>query len=640
MWKVAAVIGVLAAALAAMVASDRTLPPAELTVLNRSEFNTVDPQRMSYLHDLRLAYSIYEPLVRWDNESESFDIVPAAASGWTVSGDGLEYEFRIREEASWSNGEPLTARDFVFSWRRGMLPDTVADYSGFFMHIEGAREFFDFRTEQLESYADRPESEKSAAAAAALYEEALAYFDERVGLEAVDSKTLRVRVERPIAYFLDLCAFGVFSPVNPGLLLEHRRFNAETGRIDQGTDWTKPPLLVTNGPYVPVSWRFKREMYLQLNPHYWNPGMVRSETVKIIPITDPNTSVLAFETGVADWSSDVTVDYVAEMLDAKERGEYDAIQAFGTFGTYFWSFNCEPTFGNGRVNPFHDARVRRAFVMATDKRELTENVKRSGEEPARVFVPPGSIPGFGNPEGLPYDPERAREELRAAGWEDRNGDGVPENEAGTPFPVVEMLFSTGSYHDDIALAMGRMWEQHLGVRTRLEGKELKVYKDNLKKRQYMVARGGWFGDYGDPTTFLDLHRTGDGNNDRGYSDAAFDAMMDRAAAEVDAGERMRILEEAERYTMEETLPILPVWHYNYYYLFHPPVKDGAPNPGGLMGISDHPRLVQYLWKLEVVEEGDTLEYVTRPHDMGVGGQRSSGTVGAAAVRGGGGGGAE
>lgn len=628
MWKIAGVIGVLLATLAAMVASDRTLPEADLTVLNRSEFNTVDPQRMSYNHDLRLAYAIYEPLVRWDNESDDFDIVPAAAERWSVSEDGLEYVFSIREDARWSNGEPLLAEDFVFSWRRGMLPDTVADYSGFFLHIEGARDFFEFRTAQLEAYGGRPSGEKSEAAAEALYGEALAYFDASVGLEALDEKTLRVRVERPIAYFLDLCAFGVFAPVNPDQVKGDRRFNVETGRIDQGTDWTKPPGLITNGPYTPVSWRFKREMYLERNPHYWNPGMVRSDSVKIIPINDPNTSVLAYETGVADWNSDVTADYIADMLAAKERGEYESIQSFSTFGTYFWSFNCEPTFGSGRENPFHDARVRRAFVMATDKRELVDNVKRSGEKVARVFVPPGSIPGFEAPEGLPFDPARALAELNAAGWIDRDGDGLPENEAGTPFPVVSMLFSTGSYHDDIALAMGRMWEEHLGVQTRLEGKELKVYRDNLKKRQYMVARGGWFGDYGDPTTFLDLHKTGDGNNDRGISDAYFDGLLERASVETDGAARMRVLEEAERYAMEEMLPILPVWHYNYYYLFEPPIVDGEPNVGGLAGISKHPRLVQYMWKVWVVREGDTVEDILRPTDWGAGSDfRSAGTVG-------------
>jgi len=151
------------------------------------------------------------------------------------------------------------------------------------------------------------------------------------------------------------------------------------------------------------------------------------------------------------------------------------------------------------------------------------------------------------------------------------------------------------------LVMGRMIEEAFGIKTKLVVKETKAYADDLDRRDYMMARAGWYGDYGDPTTFLLLHKTGDGNNDRGYSNPKFDAMLDAADREADPEKRMRILEEAERFTMEEELPVLPLWRYNHYYLFRPPTKpDGTPNPGGLKGWSPSPRLVQYIWKMEVV----------------------------------------
>lgn len=605
MQKILAIFFILFAILAATVMSDRPLPEAELTIINRTEFNTVDPQQMSYNHDLRLAYAIYEGLVRWDNESENFDIIPAAASSWTVSDDYLTYTFELEPTAKWSNGDPVLASDFVYSWRRAILPDTAADYSNLFFSIRNAKAFFEFRADQLDEYADRPPTERTPRAAQQLLDEAIAWFDENVGLRALNDKTLEVTLERPTAYFLDLCAFGTFSPVHPPTLEAHTRLDPNTGSQQINTDWTKPGKIVTNGPYVPTAWRFKREMFLELNPYYWNPGMVRAKTVKIRPINDPNTSVLAYQTGLADWNTDVTVDFVGDMLKEKAEGNFDDIHALSTFGTYFWSFNCTPTLTGGRQNPFYDPRVRRAFSMAVDKTTIVENVKRSGEKVADVFIPPDSIPGFDSPPGLPHDPAAARALLAEAGWVDRDGDGVPENERGEPFPTVTLLYSTGAYHDKIGLAMGGMWKRELGINYKLEGKELKVYKDDLKSRNYMIARGGWFGDYGDPTTFLDLHKTDDGNNDRGYSDPVLDELLAQAEDTADPEPRMEILEEAERYTVMETAPILPVWHYNYYYLFQPPVdQDGRPNPGGLEGISYHPRLVQYLWKLRVVTEED------------------------------------
>jgi len=609
MYKIFAIFFILFAILAVTVMTDRAAPEAELTFINRQEFNTVDPQQMSYLHDLRLSYAIYEGLVRWDNESENFDIIPAAARSWTVSDDYLTYTFELEPTAKWSNGDPLTASDFVYSWRRAMLPDTAADYSNLFFAIQNAEAFFEYRTEQLERYASQPSSERTRQNAQDYFDEAMQWFDEHVGLRALDDHTLEVTLERPTAYFLDLCAFGTFNPVHPPTLDAHTRLNPASGSQQIDTAWTKPGRIVTNGPYVPTIWRFKREMFLELNPHYWNPDMVQSKTVKILSITDPNTSVLAYQTGLADWNTDVTVDFIGDMLIEKDGGGFPDIQAFSTFGTYFWSFNCTPTLAGGRVNPFYDARVRRAFTMSVDKTAIVENVKRSGEKVATVFVPPDSIPGFDSPPGLPYDPSEARSLLAEAGWVDRDGDGVPENQRGEPFPTVELLYSTGAYHDKIGLAMGAMWKRELGINTKLVGKELKVYKDDLKQKNFMIARGGWFGDYGDPTTFLDLHKTDDGNNDRGYSDPVLDDLLAEAEATADPETRMQILEEAERYTVMETSPILPVWHYNYYYLYQPPAdENGRPNPGGLEGISDHPRLVQYVWKLRVVTEEDLAEW--------------------------------
>lgn len=616
------VIVVLGGLLGITVAADRPLPDADLTLINATAFITTDPQRQSYSHDIRLSYAIGETLVRWDNMSENFDIIPALARRWELSDDGRTYTFHLDPEARWSNGERVVADHLIYSWKRGMEPELVSDYASMFFTIENAKAYFEKRSEDLERFSgletdeqvraelgafgletDGNARERRLRLAAAYRDRMDRWFDEHVGLSAPDDGTLVVTLERPVTYFLDLVAFAVFTPVYPPLVEDHVTLNPATGRRITDFSWTKPPKIVTNGAYRIKYWKFKRGMYLERNPYYRAPELVKSDTIKIIPIENENTAVLAFQNGVADMHTDVRVEYVPELLEEVKRGERTDFHAFATFGTYFWNFNCTPTLSDGRKNPFADARVRRAFAYATDKQTIATRVRRSGEPPAYTLVPPGSIPGFDTPEGLHFDPEKARAEMEAAGWVRPNGEGVPVNADGDEFPVVEMLVSTAGYHQDIALAMGGMWEKHLGVQTEIDAKETKIYRADLKSRDYMVSRGGWFGDYGDPTTFHYLHRTGDGNNDRGYSDPYFDELMDRADTETDPGVRNEILEEAERYTMEETLPVLPIFHYAWYYLFDAPEdENGEPNPGGLRGISTHPRLVQYMWKLEIVPE--------------------------------------
>lgn len=590
MARLGTVILVLLALAVGLATVERPAPPASYTVCQPLDVFTLDPQRMSYNQDLRVCYAIYEGLTRWDNGT--FRVVPAVAERWDVSPDRRTYTFHLRSGARWSNGDAVVAGDFVYAWKRAILPDTAADYAQQFFLIDGAEAFFGWRTRQLASYAGLPASERTHEAALLLRAEADSMFARTVGVEAVDDHTLRVRLARPVPYFLDLCCFAAFHPVHPPTVESCVTVDAATGRIDQRSEWTRAGRIVTNGPYVVARWRFKRDLRLERNQFYWNPAMVRSDSVSIVVIGNPNTAVLAYQTGGADWVEEVLADYLPEMIEQASRGERSDLHKVPTFGTYFWSFNCGPTLPGGAPNPFRDARVRRAFAMATNKRDLVEKVRRLGEPVADSFIPPGTIPGY-DPDhairGVAFDPRAARALLAQAGWRASTDGGPPVNSAGEPFPVVDMLCSTGSFHEKIAQAMGAMWESALGVRTRVVAKDGKSVGDDLKRHNYVVGRGSWFGDYGDPTTFLDVHRTGDGNNDRGYSDPEFDELLRRADEATDDAQRMRLLAEAERYTVEESMPILPIFHYVRYYLY-----DGE----ALTGLTSHPRLVQYLWKIE------------------------------------------
>jgi oligopeptide transport system substrate-binding protein len=218
------------------------------------------------------------------------------------------------------------------------------------------------------------------------------------------------------------------------------------------------------------------------------------------------------------------------------------------------------------------------------------------EPVARTLIPPGSIPSYRSPAGLPFDTARARAELASAGWQDRDKDGVVEDDAGRPFPVIDLLYTTSMPTSKwVSLALKAQWESALGVHVVVRGTDTKFYKEDLKLGKFMIARGRWYGDYGDPTTFLDINKTGDGNNDRGFSDAAFDAMLAQAESEPDPTKRMTTLEQAERYLIEDQAPLLPVYQLVQVTMYE---------PGRLSGLTSHPRLIQYLWQMKASPRSD------------------------------------
>lgn len=614
MWKLLLPFLLLASLIAATVLSDRPMPKADFTFINRGDVTTLDVSQMSWMQDIRACKICYEGLVRNDIFSRDFRVVPGVAEKWEISPDGKTYTFHIRDNAMWSNGKPVKASDFIYSWRRAVLPDTAADYSGFMMVIKGGQAFFDWRQKALVDFvrelkesgksSDRPKAE-------ALWQETLKKFDQMFMAHAVDDRTIRIELERPTPYFLDLCAFVTYDPVYEPLVKAYEFIDPETGRIKYDQSWTKPPLAVFNGPFVVDVWRFKRDMHYSKNPYYWNRANINIDTISIPTVEDPNAAVMSFRTGAVDWVSDVVVPYRAEMLEEKQqfykehKAQYDAlvaqgldpveidrqlpadprkhVHAFPAFGTYFWNFNCLPKLPDGRDNPFRDPRVRRAFSMAVDKAAIADQVRRCGEPVASTLIPPGSIAGYKSPKGQNFDPVAARKLLAEAGYPDGKG-----------FINVELLFTKDGGHDLIAQAIAKNWQEYLGVSVTLALKEVKTFRDQVKNKGYITSRGSWYGDYGDPTTFLDLSKTGDGNNDRGYSNPYYDDLLLKASNEADPAKRLEYLGEAERFIMDEECPVIPIFHYVQIYLF---------DANKITGISSHPRQEQQMYEVDVFGDG-------------------------------------
>jgi oligopeptide transport system substrate-binding protein len=602
----------LGALLATVIAAEDRRPRAEVVFAQSADCFTLDPQRMTYQQDLRLARGLFEGLVR--TNPDTGEPVPGVATRWSASPDGLEWRFELDPEARWSDGSPVVAEDFRRGFLRALLPETAADYSGLLMAIDGAPEFFAWRAEPLAGFDSANLSAEDA------WREAIARFDETVGLACPDDRTLLLRLSQPVPYLLNLLAFPVCSPVHRPTIDRFSRLDPTTGRREEDPAWMKPGTLVSNGPYQLARRRYKRDIRLERNPHFRDRTRIASESIEAVVVEDPSTAVLAFVSGEFDWLTDVSAGYRAELLEERrafdERhadafasqvaagthsdaslaglpepadGERRDIHALSTFGTDFFHFNCNERLPDGRENPFADPRVRRAFALACDKRALVDRVTRLSEPIADTFIPPGVIPGYDGPKGLGFDPDAARRELAAAGWEDRDGDGRLENAAGEPFPVVDLLYSTGSSrYRDLSLALRSMWQESLGVEIECRGQEQRFYKEDLRRGRFMIGRGGWFGDFLDPTTFLDLCRTGDGNNVRGYSSDRVDELLDRAAAERDPARRFEILAEAERIVCEEDLPILPICRYVTITMY---------DPANFTGLSRHAMLDHRLERL-------------------------------------------
>jgi oligopeptide transport system substrate-binding protein len=378
-----------------------------------------------------------------------------------------------------------------------------------------------------------------------------------VGVRAIDDKTIEVTLKRRTSYFLDLVAFATYMPVHAASVEAGVTYNAETGvRMDDPTYWNNPKRLIVNGPYVLNKRKFRQYSYLTANPYYWNRDSLKNHSILARIISDDMAMLMAYDQGVVDYVPQVSNTLTHDMVSRKGRND---VHVTPLAGTYIYNFNCSPKLNNGEPNPLADWRVRRALCMAIDRRQLGEKITRLNEPPAYSFVPPGSCAGYDPPveAGPVFDPAGARDLLREAGFAD-----------GSEVKGVSILYNTGSGHDKIAQAVKSMWKEHLGVVVTLEGVESKISSQRGRSQDYTVRRAGWYGDYADPTSWLDIRSSQDENNTTKWSNPEYDGLLVRAAEEQDPVERMRLLREAEAIMLKEC-PQVVLFHYVNVSLFDP-----------------------------------------------------------------------
>ena len=488
-----------------------------LLLNNGAEPQDLDPHIVTGVTEHNIVSALLEGLV--GEHPETLAPTPAVASTWTVSADGKTYRFQIRESARWSNGEPVSARDFVFSWRRLLSPALGAEYA---YHLHALVNAEAYHAGALDDFA-------------------------AVGVAAVSDRELEVRLRYPVPYFLSLLNHHSTFPVHPPTIL---RF----GAIDQrGTRWTRPGNYVGNGPFTLESWRLNHHIAVARNPRYWDADSVALNGIRFLPIDQAQTAERMFRTGALHVSPGLPVDKIA--VYRRDHPRYIRISPY--FGTYYYLFNT-------RRAPFDDARVRRAFSMSIDRRRIVEHVTQGGQAPAYAFTPPDPG-GFSPHRGVVEDLDRARALLADAGYPAARG-----------FPPVELLYNSSENHRKIAVALQQMWKRGIGVDVRLANQDWKVYLASRRNGDYDIARAGWIGDYLDPNTFLDLLVGGSGNNHTGWRNARYDALIARAARAVERAERFALFQRAERMLAEHS-PVLPIYVYTNIALVRPEVRGWHAN---------------------------------------------------------------
>jgi ABC-type oligopeptide transport system substrate-binding subunit len=478
---------------------------------NGTEPETLDPGLMSAQPDGRAALLLFEGLTSRD--PQTLEPRPAQAYRWDVAADGLTYTFHLRPGIAWSDGVPVTAHDFVYSWRRTLSPATGSRSASLLYPIANAERF---------NKGDLGDST-------------------RVGARAEDDSTLVVTLAQPTAYFLFLTGDATLVPL-PRRAIER-----------WGGAWTEPGRLVGNGPFLLTRHVQSERMEFVRNGRYWDAPAVKLDGVVAYSVDDMNTSTNLYKAGELDWNPSGFIPapflpYLRGYADYRS-GEYQ--------GTYFYSVNTTR-------RPFDDVHVRRALDFAIDREAIARDLLK-GTRRAWGRVTPGGYPGYDAPPAVRFDPAAARRELALAGFPGGRG-----------FPRFAILFNTSEDSRRIGEAIQAMWARELHVPVELENQEFASYLEATTNLRYALAKRTWIGDYLDPNTFLEPLRSGDGNNRTGWADARFDALLREAAGTIDPPGRFALLREAEARALDAAV-FLPIYQFTTHELVKPYVRGLYPN---------------------------------------------------------------
>lgn len=466
---------------------------------NGAEPQTLDPHRAEGVTASNVLRDLYEGLV---TELPTGEFIPGAASEWSISDDGKVYTFTIRENAKWSNGDPVTAQDFVNGLRRSIDPATGSNYSQILEPILNAAEILQ-TTKAVET----------------------------LGVKALSPNQLEIRLRAPTPYFLGLLTHSTTYPIHQASIDQH------------GDQFIRPGKHVTNGAYQLTEWRTNDYIAAKRNPNYWDNANTSIDTVYYYAIDNAETEFKAYLAGDLDMTSSVPkprYDFARQNL------AHELIVA-PYLGTYYYGFNTQRP-------PLNSKPLRQALAMVINREVITDQVLKMGQIPAYGWVPP-NVDNYTPQqfEWADWPVEKrvavAKKLYKAAGYSQRNP------------AEIEILYNTSDDHKTIALLVGDMWKEHLGVKVKLRNQEWKTYLNTRKDpNQVQAFRAGWIGDYNDAYTFLEILQSTHGMNNEGYSNTRFDVLANLASLENDMEKRRDLMQRAEKILLEDA-PIMPVYFY-------------------------------------------------------------------------------
>ena len=473
----------------------------ELVKGNGGEVQSLDPHKIEGNPESNVSYDLLEGLAIVNTDGK---VVPGVAESWENK-DGKVWTFHLRKNALWSNGAPVTAQDFVYSWRRLVNPKTASPYASYLQYGH------------VENVDDIIAGKKS---------------PDQLGIKALDDHTLQVTLTSSVPFFDQLLTYAALSPVYPPVVEKY------------GDQWTLPQHWVGNGAYTLQTHIVNEKIVVVRNPKYWDNAHTVINKVTFLPIDSEVNDVNRFYS--AD-GSDISYNNLPIELFRKLKQDHPKdLHVDPYLCTYFYELN-------NKAAPFNDVRVRTAIKLGLDRDIVVNKVLAQGQTPAYSLTVPATNgidvtkPAWFNETQAQRNAE-AKKLLQEAGY----GPGHPL--------TFTLLYNTSDLHKKLAIAAASIWKKNLGVNVVLENQEWKTYLDTRHQGTYQMSRAGWCADYNEPSSFLNTMQTGDSNNTAFYSDAAFDQALKDAANASDAAKRASDYQKAEQ-IMDKDSAIVPVFYY-------------------------------------------------------------------------------